>query len=215
MYPSSARHLPVKRSLILPLFMAVLATATLHTPVIASSPQPAALAPENARPHAFPDRAFPDRAFQAPAFPKTHFQQSQTTKQPPTFSAAKANLYAGEFSIAGITLSSTIDDVLWMLGSPKSRETFPGAFVDEIFYYGGISVSFAGGQVWDVIATSPKFCTPSGVCPGDPVSYVFDTLGPTDIIGQSAVYTASGMGSCVLDFGISYNAVSQIKLVCQ
>jgi len=183
------------RSLALSFTLAMPAVIALHTPATASPPPPAALAQG------------PLAQFSA--------LSPNTPKLTSTLSFAKANVYAGEFSIAGVTLNSTREDVMWMLGSPKSSETLPGSFIDEILYYGGISISFAGGQVWDIISTSPKFCTPSGVCPGDSVSRVFNTLGPTDIVGQSAIYTASGMGSCVLDLGIAYNAVSQIKLVCQ
>lgn len=187
-----------QQSLGFPLFLAVSATLALNLPALASSSAPTA------------------SLLTAPA---SKIDSSKITKRPfpPTaiFQPAKANVYAGEFSIAGVTLSSTQEDVLWLLGQPKSRETLTGSFVDEILYYGGISISIAEGQVWDIIATSPKFCTPSGVCPGDSVSRVFNTLGPTDIIGQRAVYTASGMGSCVLDLGIDYDTVNQIKLICQ
>lgn len=141
--------------------------------------------------------------------------QPSAIAQPPKIaplSNSKANVYAGELSIAGVTLSSTEDDIYWALGSPKSREISSG-FV--ILYYGGMSVSLRDGYVWDIIATSPKYCTPSGICPGDSVSRVFNMFGPTDIIGQRAVYTASGMGGCVLDLSIAYDTVSQIQLICQ
>ena len=203
------QSLPVRlsavwRSLALSVSVAVSAAIALHSPVMASSPGSAAPSSNRSL---------------VKSRPLTH--SHPLTKPRPlakplsVFSPNKASVYAGELSLAGVSLYSTKEDVLWMLGDPKSSETLPGSFVSEIFYYGGISISFAGGQVWDIIATSPKFCTPSGVCPGDSVSRVFNTLGPTDIIGQSAVYTASGMGGCVLDLGIAYDAVSQIKLICQ
>lgn len=201
-------------ALALPLAMAASATLALHSAAVAAVPGTTALGPSPAQASSHSPQPTPATQ----AIPTTLSKISKITKPPKPlkpFNPTKANVYAGELSIAGISLSSTEDDILWLLGPPKSREALPGSFIDEILYYGGISISLAGGQVWDIIATSPKFCTPSGVCPGDSVSRVFNTLGPTDIIGQRAVYTASGMGSCVMDLSIAYNAVSQIQLVCQ
>ena len=128
--------------------------------------------------------------------------------------SAKGMVSAGELSITGLDFYATEAEVLAILGPPKSRETLPSSFIDEVLYFGGISVAIAGGQVWDIITTSPKFCTPSGVCPGDSVDYAFTVLGPTDIVGQEATYTSPGMGSCSINLAISGNTVSQIKLAC-
>ncbi|MFK8185866.1 MAG: hypothetical protein AB8B99_21015 [Phormidesmis sp.] len=208
------------RPLSLPLSLAASATLAFHSAAIASpgstaEPLPAAPLPTAPLSEASVHRTLPAPTSALTRLTPTLSKISKTTKPTTAFSANKANVYAGELSIAGVTLSSTEDDILWLLGPPKSREVMAGSFIDEILYYGGISISLAGGQVWDIIATSPKFCTPSGVCPGDSVSRVFNTFGPTDIIGQRAVYTASGMGSCVIDLSIAYDAVSQIQLVCQ
>ncbi len=127
---------------------------------------------------------------------------------------AKGTVSAGEFSLAGLDFYATEAEVIAILGSPKSRETQPNSFIDEVLYFGGISVAIAGNQVWDIIATSPKFCTPSGVCPGDSVDYAFNVLGPTDIVGQEAIYTSPMMGLCSINLGISGDIISQIKLAC-
>ena len=137
-------------------------------------------------------------------------QKRQQTIQP----SAKGAVSAGEFSITGLNLYATEAEVIAALGPPKSRETLSNSFIDEVLYFGGISVAIAGGQVWDIIATSPKFCTPSGVCPGDSVDYAFNVLGPTDIVGQEAIYISPAMGSCSINLGISGDVVSQIKLAC-
>lgn len=128
--------------------------------------------------------------------------------------AAKGTVSAGELSITGLNFYATEAEVLAVLGPPKSRETLPNSFIDEVLYFGGISIAVAGGQVWDIIATSPKFCTPSGVCPGDSVDYAFNVLGPTDIVGQEATYTSPATGSCSISLGISGDIISQIKLAC-
>ncbi len=129
----------------------------------------------------------------------------------------KGIVSTSEFSIAGLSFYASEDEILAMLGSPKSREIAPTDYIDEVLYYGGISIAVTGGQVWDIVATSPKFCTPSGICPGDSVDYVFDILGPTDITQygglQTAVYTAPDLG-CSLNLDIVADAVSQIKLTC-
>lgn len=203
MYSLLAQLGKAKQSLALPLSLAVSSLFALPSAAFAFSFTPLAAAHEIKAETASQVR---------PAQVKVPSAQvAQSAKPRALLGAEKANVYSGELSLAGITLSSTKEDVLWMLGTPKSQETLSG-FVDEVFYFGGISISFAGGYVWDIISTSPKFCTPSGVCPGDSVSYVFNTLGPTDIIGQSAVYSA---GACEMDLAISYDAVSQIKLICR
>ena len=141
-----------------------------------------------------------------PAIGQKHQQTAQLS--------AKGTVSAGEFSITGLNFYATEAEVIAALGPPKSRETLSNSFIDEVLYFGGISVAIAGGQVWDMIATSPKFCTPSGVCPGDSVDYAFNVLGPTDIVGQEAIYTSPAMGSCSMNLGISGDVVSQIKLAC-
>ena len=138
----------------------------------------------------------------------------QKRQQPAIQISAKGTVSAGELSITGLDFYATKAEVLAILGPPKSRETLTDSFIDEVLYFGGISVAIAGGQVWDIIATSPKFCTPSGVCPGDSVDYAFNVLGPTEIVGQEASYTSPGMGSCSINLAISGNTISQIKLAC-
>jgi hypothetical protein len=137
-------------------------------------------------------------------------------KRAPVMPLTKAAVSASEFSIAGIGLDATEADILALLGSPKSREVAPTDYIDEVLYFGGVSVAIAGGQVWDIISTSPKFCTPSGVCPGDSVALLFDTLGPTELIptevGEQALY--SGLGNCTLEFDIAAETIYQIKLAC-
>ncbi|KPQ34629.1 MAG: hypothetical protein HLUCCA11_14040 [Phormidesmis priestleyi Ana] len=135
--------------------------------------------------------------------------------EPPAALLAKGAVYASELNLSGLTLYTTESEIYSILGPPKSREVGPTAYINEILYYGGVSIAVANGQVWDIIATSPKFCTPSGVCPGDSLSLAFDILGPTEIIGTEAVYTAPSMGSCALSLGLAGDTVSQIKLACE
>lgn len=132
--------------------------------------------------------------------------------------AIASTIYPGELNLSGITLSTTETEIYNILGSPKSREISPTAYIDEILYFGGISIAVSNGVVWDIIATSPKFCTPSGVCPGDSVDRLFDTLGPTALIPaggrQRAIYAAPALG-CSLNLDIVSDAVSQIELACR
>lgn len=129
----------------------------------------------------------------------------------------KGIVSSSEFDLSGLSFYTLEEDILALLGPPKSRDIAPTAYIDEVLYYGGISIAIAGGQVWDIIATSPKFCTPSGVCPGDSVDYVFNILGPTDITqsggGERATYTAPDTG-CSLNLDIVADTVSQIGITC-
>jgi hypothetical protein len=130
---------------------------------------------------------------------------------------SKGMVSSSEFDLSGLSFYTLKEDILALLGPPKSRDIAPTAYIDEVLYYGGISIAIAGGQVWDIIATSPKFCTPSGVCPGDSVDYVFDILGATDITqsdgGERATYTAPDTG-CSLNLDIVADTVSQIGITC-
>lgn len=142
-----------------------------------------------------------------------------TYKPPLTQPFTKGTVYPGELNLSGLTLNTTETEIYSLLGPPKSREIGPTSYIDEILYYGGISIAVSGGMVWDIIATSPKFCTPSGVCPGDSVDWVFDTLGSTALVpagsGQRAIYASPSMGSCSLNLDIVAEAVSQIELACR
>ncbi len=148
------------------------------------------------------------------AFPvnPTVIQQKRNLAQ--AVHSTKGTVSAGELSITGLDFYATEADVLAVLGPPKSRDVLPDSFIDEVLYFGGISIAMAGDQVWDIIATSPKFCIPSGVCPGDSVDYAFSILGPTEIVGQEATYTSPTMGSCSINLGISGDIISQIKIAC-
>lgn len=165
--------------------------------------------------------ATPHSASAQPASPQaTHSATSlkpaigQKHQQQTVQLSVKGTVSADEFSITGLDFYATEAEVIAILGPPKSRETLPDSSIDEVLYFGGISVAIVGDQVWDIIATSPKFCTPSGVCPGDSVDYAFNVLGPTDIVGQEAIYTSPAMGSCSINLGISGDIVSQIKMAC-
>ncbi len=132
-------------------------------------------------------------------------------------SAIASTIHPGELNLSGLTLNTSEAEVYNLLGEPKSREINPTSYIDEVLYYGGISVAISDGMVWDIVATSPKFCTPSGVCPGDSVDLLFDALGSTGLIPaggrQRAVYAAPSMG-CSLNLDIVSNAVSQITIAC-
>ena len=133
-------------------------------------------------------------------------------------SVIASSIHSGELNLSGLTLNTSEIGIYDLLGEPKSRDINPTSYIDEILYYGGISVAISDGRVWDIVATSPKFCTPSGVCPGDSVDLLFDTLGPTALIPaggrQRAIYAAPSMG-CSLNLDIVADTVSQIELACQ
>jgi hypothetical protein len=139
----------------------------------------------------------------------------QTTIQ--TEGQTKGIVSSSEFDLSGLSFYTLEEDILTLLGPPKSRDIAPTAYIDEVLYYGGISIAIAGGQVWDIIATSPKFCTPSGVCPGDSVDYVFNILGATEITqsgGREMMSYTAPETSCSLNLDIVADAVSQIELTC-
>ncbi|MEL6322019.1 MAG: hypothetical protein AAFQ57_15445, partial [Cyanobacteria bacterium J06626_14] len=92
-------------------------------------------------------------------------------------------LEAGEFSVGGITIGTGQDEILEMLGEPNQIEE---GLRSSQYKYDGLELLVEISDKPDVFVlgvetTTPDFCTPSGVCPGDTVRSVMEKLGITNL----------------------------------
>ena len=74
-----------------------------------------------------------------------------------------------ELSLAGLKIDDPLDLVRKKLGKPESTVGAPGDH-HYILIYRGLRIEMTEpGQVLMLESTSPRYCTPSGLCPGQPL----------------------------------------------
>ena len=87
----------------------------------------------------------------------------QAGAAPPAAPSAK------QLSLAGLKIADSLTVVRKKLGKPESTTGAPGDH-DYILFYPGLRIEMIEpGQVLTLESTSPRYCTPSGVCPGQPL----------------------------------------------
>lgn len=129
-----------------------------------------------------------------------------------------------ELSLGGVALGDSETQVLAALGQPKTRtDTGEGVALE----YSGLTVLIGwldqaapGKQqrVFQLTATGPNACTPSGICPGAPVSRAVAIYGqPVRAARQSGSFLEyySNQSSCWLQVGASGDTIRSIGAVCQ
>ena len=135
-----------------------------------------------------------------------------------------ASIPDGELSLGGVTLGDSESQVSALLGQPKKRSDtgegialeYPGLTV----LVGWLEQAAPGKQrhVLQLNATGPTACTPSGVCPGAPVSKALATYGQpikADRESGSFLEYYSNKSSCWLQLGTSAETIRSISAVCQ
>jgi hypothetical protein len=90
-----------------------------------------------------------------------------------------------ELSLGGVSLGQTERSVLEALGAPSRRtdnsdgwQLHYDGLVVWLGYDDDESIRTATKKVFEILSTSHRFCTPSGICPGDRVEKVESTYGP-------------------------------------
>jgi hypothetical protein len=74
-----------------------------------------------------------------------------------------------DLSLAGLKIGDSLALVRQKLGKPESTIGAPGDH-DYILFYRGLRIEMIEpGQVLTLESTSPNYCTPSGLCPGQPL----------------------------------------------
>lgn len=75
----------------------------------------------------------------------------------------------GELSLAGLKIDDSLDLVRKKLGKPESTVGAPGDHHYLLFYRGLRIEMTEPDRVLMLESTSPRYCTPSGLCPGQPL----------------------------------------------
>src|SRR5690606_26664312 len=135
-----------------------------------------------------------------------------------------ASISDGEISLGGVTLGDSESQVLATLGQPTEQsDTGEGIALEYpglIVLVGWLEQVAPGKQrhVLQLNATGPNACTPSGVCPGAPVSKALATYGQpikAERSYGSFLEYYSNQSSCWLQLGTSGDTIHAINAVCQ
>ncbi|VXB72118.1 conserved hypothetical protein [Luteimonas sp. 9C] len=129
-----------------------------------------------------------------------------------------------ELSLGGVALGDSESQVVAALGRPI-RQSDAGESI--AFEYPGLTVLIGwleqaapdkSRHVLQLDATGQDACTPSGVCPGAPLSKALALYGqPIRSERESGSFWEyySSQSSCWLQLGVSGDAVGSISAVCQ
>ena len=124
-----------------------------------------------------------------------------------------------ELSIGGIALDVEESVVFRRLGQP-GRVTDTGDFLNLRLDYPGITIWLGEGRrVGEVLSTSSKHCTPSGICPGMKLSQVHALFGPPLVAdredGRFMEYFPKSNFPCWLQLAVRRGVVKSVRAECQ
>jgi hypothetical protein len=133
--------------------------------------------------------------------------------------AAQDRISPSEMAIGGISIGQTRNAVAANLGKPTSK-TEEADYLSEHWHYPTLRVSFAFGSVEELHSSSPRACTPAGLCPGDAVSRMRTLYGaPTARLREDVrffeYYANRSDCPCWLQVAASGSKVASIQVVCQ
>lgn len=129
-----------------------------------------------------------------------------------------------ELSLGGVALGDSETRVLAVLGqAPMKSDTGEGIaleYPDLTVVVGWLEQQAPGKErhVRQLSGTGPNACTPSGVCPGVPVSRAVAAYGQpvrTQRDSGSFLEYYTHQSACWLQLGTSSNTVRSIGAVCQ
>lgn len=123
-----------------------------------------------------------------------------------------------ELSLGGVALGDTETSVLRKLGRP-ARRTDAGDFLNIRLDYPGLTVWLGEGRrVGEVLSTSKRHCTPSGICPGMPFAQAKTRYGTPLVTprkdGTFMEYLSSE-SSCWLQLATRKGTVKSLRAECQ
>ena len=129
-----------------------------------------------------------------------------------------------ELSLGGIALGETEQMIIARLGQPSQRlETGEGTE----FQYPGLSILVGWPEqqapgvprrAFQITATGPSTCTPSGICPGMPFDRAVSRYGQpviTPRLAGSFMEYYSNQSSCWLQIAAPNGTIQSIAAVCQ
>jgi len=128
-------------------------------------------------------------------------------------------IWQTELALGGIHLGDSKKSILEKLGEPLSSDN-PTEIKTPNATYPGLTVVFneGGNTVGSIRSASPKYCTPSGVCPGMPFSKAQAAYSAIHILGRPdnktfAAYFGSQQ-SCRLTFEVEQGLIKALGASC-
>ena len=138
--------------------------------------------------------------------------------------SATAGVRDLDLGVGGILLGDTEEEVVAKLGKPiDTSDTGEGWALE----YPGLTVLVGWVEnptpgrvrrVFELTATGPTICTPSGVCPGMPVAAATRDFGQPELAtretGEFLEYYSTE-SPCWLQIPASHGTIKSIRVVCQ
>lgn len=136
-----------------------------------------------------------------------------------TFSCAANAQQISELDlrIGGVAIGQSENEVVKLHGLPRTK-TNNGE--GTLFEYNDFEVIVGVGPngVLDIISRSPKACTPSKLCPGDPISKANKLYGSPVVASRESgtyfEYTPEG-STCWLQVSAPENIILSMRIACQ
>jgi hypothetical protein len=126
-------------------------------------------------------------------------------------------------TLGGVTLLEPFENVSARLGNPRQVIRDDGAAFGTQYVYEGMTI-WAGFDdkrkviVQQIVATSARYCTPSGVCPGRKVSDIRSKLGKPYLTGsvvEGRNRFPINVEACWLEADILEGVIQQLAIKCQ
>ena len=133
-----------------------------------------------------------------------------------TSAMASGRVPDSELAIGAIRLGQDEKSVIRTLGLPKSRSYTEHNFLPHELNYPGVTVGLDDNGVGGMVATSSKFCTPSGACPGMSFSKIRKLYGaPVIAKRESGTFMEYYGDGCWLQFAVRRSVVKSLGIACQ
>ena len=121
-----------------------------------------------------------------------------------------------ELTLGGVAIGQTEQDIVKLHGAPSSKKNTGEG---NLLIYPGLEVYVGVGSygVFDVISKSPKDCTPSKVCPGEPISKANHMYGSPVVASRETgtyfEYTPDG-SICWLQVSAPNGIILSLRIAC-
>ncbi|MBN8884611.1 MAG: hypothetical protein J0I77_02715 [Rudaea sp.] len=128
-------------------------------------------------------------------------------------------IFASELAIGGIHLGDSKKSVVEKYGEPSGADD-PTKIKMPSATYAGLTIVFneGGNTAGALVSTSPKYCTPSNVCPGMPFSKAKAAYSKIHIQNRlsderfSAYFGSSQ--ACRLTFEVDHDLIKSLGASC-
>jgi len=126
-------------------------------------------------------------------------------------------------TLGGVTMWELFEPVSARLGKPRQVIKDEGAAFGTQYIYDGMTLWAGFGvehkiTVHQIEVTNPRYCTPSGVCPGMKVLEAQRILGKpilSEVIEEGRNNYLIGVEACWLEVDVRNGAIRQLAIRCQ